>query len=88
MERGNTDILGISELKFTGMGKLNSDGHYIYYYGQNPLRRNGVALIVKKRAQNVVLGCSLKNDKVIFFSFPRQITQHHSNPSLCPINQC
>ena len=49
------------------MGKLNSDGHYICYYGQNSLRKNGVVLIVNKRAQNTVLGCSLKNDKVIFF---------------------
>ena len=69
MERGNTDILGISELKFTGMGKLNSDGHYIYYYGQNSLRRNGVALIVKKRVQNAVLGCNLKNDRMISVHF-------------------
>ena len=51
------------------MGKLNSDGHYICYYGQNSLRKNGVVLIVNKRAQNTVLGCSLKNDKVIYIFF-------------------
>ena len=56
MTRVNTDILGISELKWIGMGELNSDAHYIYYYGQESLRRNGVALIVNKRVQNAVLG--------------------------------
>ena len=68
---------------FTGMGEFNSDDHYIYYCGQESLRRNGVALIVNRRLQNAVLGCSLKNDKMIC-SFPRQTIQHHSNPSLCP----
>ena len=58
--RVNIDILGISELKWTGMGKSNSDDHYIHYCGQESLRRNGVALIVKKRVQNAVLGCNLK----------------------------
>ena len=58
--RVNIDILGISELKWTGMGEFNSDDHYIYYCGQESLRRNGVALIVKKRVQNTVLGCNLK----------------------------
>ena len=62
MSRVNTDILGISELKWTGMGEFNSDNHYIYYCGQEPLRRNGVALIVNKRGQNAVLGCNLKNE--------------------------
>ena len=76
----NTDILGISELKWTGMGKFNSDDYYIYYSGQESLRRNGVALTVNKRVQNTVLGCSLKNDR-IFCLFPRQIEiprQNHS----------
>ena len=59
------NILGISELKWTGMGEFNSDDHYIYYCGQKSLRRNGVAIIVKKRVQNAVLGCNLKNDRRI-----------------------
>ena len=62
MARVNIDILGISKLKQTGMGELNSDDHYIYYCGQESLRRNGVAIIVNERAQNAVLGCNLKND--------------------------
>ena len=63
MARMNFDILGISELKWTGMGEFNSDDHYIYCCGQESLRRNGVAIIVNKRAQNAVLGCNLKNGK-------------------------
>ena len=63
--RVNIDILGISELKCTGMGDFNSDDHFIYYCGQESLRRNGVALIVNKRVQNVLFGCSLKNDRMI-----------------------
>ena len=58
----NVDILGISELKWTGMGEFNSHDHYIYYCGQESLRRNGVAIIVNKRVQNAVLGYNLKND--------------------------
>ena len=69
MARVNTDILGISELKWSGMGKFNSDDHYIYYCGQESLRRKGVALIVSKRVQNVVLGCNLKNDRMISVHF-------------------
>ena len=65
MARVNVDILGISELRWTGMGEFNSDDHYIYYCGQKPLRRNGVAIIVNRRVQNAVLGCSLKNDRMI-----------------------
>ena len=65
MARLNIDILGISELKWTRIGELNSDGHYIYYCGQESLRRNGVALIVNKRVHNAVLGCSVKNDRMI-----------------------
>ena len=67
--RVNVDILGISELKWTGMGKFNSDDHYIYYCGQESLRRNGVALIVKKRAWSAVFGCNLKNDRMISVRF-------------------
>ena len=63
------DILGIRELKWTGMGKFNSDDHYINYCGQESLRRNGVALTVNKRVQNAVLGHSLKNDRLISVSF-------------------
>ena len=65
MARVNVDILGIGELKWTGMGEFNSDDHYIYYCGQESLRRNGVAIMVNKRVQNAVLGCSLKNDRMI-----------------------
>ena len=61
----NVDILGISELKWTGMGEFNSDDHYIYYCGQESLRRNGVAIMVNKRVRNAVLGCNLKNDRMI-----------------------
>ena len=61
MARVNIDLLGISELKWTGMGEFNSDDHYIYYCGQESLRRNGVAIMVNKRVQNAVLGCNLKN---------------------------
>ena len=63
MARVNVDILGISKLKWTGMDEFNSDDHYIYYCGQESLRRNGVAIIVNKRVRNVILGCNLKNDK-------------------------
>ena len=62
MARVNINILGISELTWTGMGEFNSDDHYIYYCGQESLRRNGVAIIVDKRVQNAVLGCNLKNN--------------------------
>ena len=69
MARVNVDILGISELKWTGMSEFNSDDHCIYYCEQESLRRNGVAIIVNKRVQNAVLGCSLKNDKIISVHF-------------------
>ena len=65
----NIDILGINELKWTGMGKFNLDDHYIYYCGQESLRRNGVAIIVNKRVQNAVLGCNLKNNRMISVHF-------------------
>ena len=69
MARVNIDILGISELKWTGRGEFNSDDHYSYYCGQESLRRNGIVLIVKKRVLNAVLGCSLKNDRMISVRF-------------------
>ena len=65
----NINILGISKLKWTGMGEFNSEDHYIYYCGQESLRRNGVAIIVNKRVRNVVLGCNLKNDRMISVHF-------------------
>ena len=65
MARVNADILGINKLKWTGKGKFNSDDHYIYYCGQESLRRNGVAIMVNKRVRNAVLGWSLKNDRMI-----------------------
>ena len=69
MARVNIDILGISEIKWTGMGEFNSDDHYIYYCGQESLRRNGVAITVNRRVQNAVLGCNLKNNRMIFVRF-------------------
>ena len=82
MARVNTDILGISELKWTGMGEFNSDYNYIYYCGQELLRRNGVVLIVNKslKYSTWVLSRKRQNDLGLF---PRQSIQHHSNPSLC-----
>ena len=73
MTRMNIDTLGISELKCTGMGKLNSDDNHIYYFGQESLRRNGAALIVNKRVQNAVFRSSLKNDKMISVLFQGKI---------------
>ena len=67
--RMNINILGISELKWTGMGGFNSDDHHIYYCGQESLRRNGVAIMVNNRVQNGVLGCNLKNDRMISVGF-------------------
>ena len=81
MARVNINILGISEPKWTGMGEFNSDDHYIYYCGEESLRRKGVALIVNKRVQNAVLGCNLKNNRMISVRFQGK---YHSNPSLCP----
>ena len=69
MARVNNDILEIGKLKWTGMGEFNSDDYYIYYCGQESLRRNGVAIIVNKRVQNAVLGCNLKNDRMISVRF-------------------
>ena len=80
----NVDILGISELKWTGMGEFNSDDHNIYYCGQESLRRNGVAIMVNKRVRNAVLGCNLKNDRKISVRFqgkPFNITVIQVYPS-------
>ena len=69
MARVNIDILGISELKWMGMGEFNSDDHYSYYCGKESLRRNGVAIIVNRGVQNAVLGCNLKNNRIISIHF-------------------
>ena len=69
MARMNTDILGVSELKWTELGEFDSDNHYIYYCGQESLRRNGLAIMVNKRVWNVVLGCNLKNNRMISVHF-------------------
>ena len=83
MARVIINILGISTLKWTGMGEFNSDDHYIYYCGQESLRRNGVAITVNKRVQNAVLGCNLKKQQNDLCSSPRQTSQYHGYPSLC-----
>ena len=69
MARVNIDSLGISELKWTGMGEFNSDDHYVYYCGQESIRRKGVAIIVNKRVRNTAIGCNLKNDRMISVRF-------------------
>ena len=69
MTRVNIDILGSRELRWTGMGEFNSDDHYIYYCGKESLRSNGVAIMVNKRVQNALLGCNLKNDRIISIHF-------------------
>ena len=81
--RVNISILGISEVKWTGIGEFNSDDHYIYYCRQESLRRNEVAITVNKRIQNAVLGCNLKNYRMISVLLQGK-TNYHSNPSLCP----
>ena len=81
MARVNIDFLGTSELKWMGMGEFNSDDHYVYYCGQESLRRNEVAPIVNKRVQNAILGCNLKNDRMISVHFqgkPFNITVNQS----------
>ena len=88
MARVNINILGISELKWTGMGEFYSDNHYIYYCEQESLRRNGVALTVNKRVQNAVLGNNLKNDQMMSVHFQGKTIQYHINPSLCPNYYC
>ena len=84
MVRVNIDILGISELKWTGMGEFNSDDHYIYHCGQESLRRNGVAIMVNKRVQKCSTWMQSQKQQNDLCSFPRQTIQYHSNPSLCP----
>ena len=83
MARVNIDILGISELKWTGMGEFNSDDHYIYYCGQESLRRNGVAIIVNRSLKCSTWKQSRKQQNDLCSS-PRQAIQYHGNPSLCP----
>ena len=69
MARVSVDVLGISKLRWTGMGEFNSDDHYIYYCGQESVRRNGVAIMVNKRVLNAVLGCNLRNNRMISVHF-------------------
>ena len=83
MTRVNIDILGISELKWTRIGEFNSDDHYIYYCGQESLRRNGVAIIVNKRVRNAILGCILKNDRMTSVGFQGKPFSITINLSLC-----
>ena len=82
MARVNTDILGISEIKWIRMYEFNSDNHYIYYFGQESLRRNGVTLIINKKSLKYSTQVNLKNNRMICL-FPKQIIQYHSNPSIC-----
>ena len=88
MARVNIDILGIRELKWTGMGEFNSDDHYIYYCGQEFLRRNGVAIIVNKRVQNAVLGYNLKNDRIISVCFQGKFISVQSCLTICNPMDC
>ena len=83
MARVNVDILGISELKWTGMGEFNSDDHYIYYCGQESLRRNGVAIIVNKSQYCIHTWMQSQKGQKDLCSFPRKTIQYHDNPSLC-----
>ena len=78
----NINILGISELKWTGMGKFNSDGHYIYYCGQEPLRRNRITLMVNKKSLKCSSWMQSQKQQNDLYSSPRQTIQYHSNPSL------
>ena len=82
MVRVNVDILGISELKWTGMGEFNSDEHYIYYCGQESLRKNRVAIKVNKRVRNTVLGCNLKNDRMISVHFQGKPFNNTGDPQV------
>ena len=82
MARVNINILGISELKWTGMGEFNSDDHYIYYCGQDSLRRNGVTIMVNKRFRNAVLGCTLKNDRMISVHFQGKPFKYPQYPTI------
>ena len=87
MARVNINILGISKLKMTGTGEFKSDGHYIYYCGQESLRRHGIALTVNKRVWNAVLGCILKQQNDLCL-FPSQTIEYHNNLRLCPNQLC
>ena len=84
MARVNVGILGIRELKWTRMGEFNSNDHFIYYCGQESLRRNGDAIMVNKRVRNAVLGCNLKKDRMISVCFQGKTFNNHSNPSIFP----
>ena len=84
MTRVNINVLGISELRWTGMGEFNSEDHYIYYCGQESLIKTGVAIILNKRIQNAVLGCNLKNDRMISVCFKGKPLNIMVTPSLCP----
>ena len=84
MAKVNVDILGISELKWTGMGEFNSNYHYIYYCGQESLRRNGVAIIVNQKCLKFSTWMQSQKQQNDLCSFPKQTIQYHSNPSLCP----
>ena len=84
MARVNVNILGISKLKWTGMGEFNSDDHYIYYCGQESLRRNGVAIMVNKRVQKYSTWMQSQQRQNDLCSFLRQTIQYHKNPNLCP----
>ena len=82
MARVNIDMLGISELKWPGMGEFNSDDHYIYYCGQESLRRNGVAILVNKRVRNAVLECNLKNDRMISVCYQGKPFKYPQYPAI------
>ena len=84
MARVNVDILGISELRWTRMGEFNSDDHYIYYCGQDSLRRNGVAIMVKKKSPKCSTWMQSQKRQNDLCSFPRQTIQYHGNPNLRP----
>ena len=86
MARVNVDILGISKLKWTGMGEFNTDDNYIYYCGQESLKRNGVAIMVNKRVQNAVLGCKLKNDRMISVRFQDKLFNFMVIQAYAPIS--
>ena len=88
MARVNINILRISEIKRTEMSKFNSDDHYIYYCGQESLKRNGVALIVNKRVQNAVLSCNLKNDRIISVRFQSKFISVQSCLTICNPMDC
>ena len=85
--RVNIDILGIRKLKWTGMGEFNSDDHYVYYCVQESLRRNGVAIMVKKRVRNAVLGCNLENNRMISIHLQGKPFNIKVSPNVVPASQ-